>query len=58
MIPTVTIPLYRTVPAPTGIGWVTLEKFSEVLGAYRPAGVFRSKEEALSTINPPPTKEG
>ena len=45
------IPLYRIVPAEqTGIGWVAVEKWNELLGRYGHVSTFRSTELAEEFI--------
>jgi len=45
------IPVYRIVPAPiTGIGWVAVERWNDVLGRYGHVSTFRSETQAEEFI--------
>jgi hypothetical protein len=47
----VTIARYRTVPAPlTGIGWVAVQEWDNVAGAYAHKSTHRSQTEAEDFI--------
>jgi len=51
-----TIPQHRVVPAPTGIGWVTVERWDG--DRYRPVSTFRSGDEAAKFIKETEDREG
>lgn len=53
-IPVICIPLYRTRPSSTGIGWVALQVWNDAEGSYVHAGSYRSEEEAIK--NAPSSK--
>lgn len=48
----ITIDKYRIVPAPTtGIGWVAVQSWDNVVGAYKHISTHRSESESKDFIN-------